>query len=302
MANYEELRSFRATKGKLPLEAGVGSEATLGGWLRNQRRRHKRGRMPAWQADLLQRIPGFVWEPAVGAWWVKLELLRAFLEREGRVPRYRAVHAGERELAAWVHKQRHFLCVVAFLPAVMGWHVLIPALGGALLLVANLVHRPWRQIFVPHTSPFVVASIVMVSVGVAAFQLLTSAPRQSSGSLEWSVLPGQEYGPLAVIAIVIVASITNATFEELLWRVGLQRLFAGRGWLIAQWLLLSVIFGLSHVNGTPGGILGMAFAGLFGFVMCIIREVSRGSVIWIIVVHFVADVILIGGVYGIFIW
>jgi len=195
-----------------------------------------------------------------------------------------------------------FLCVVAFLPAVMGWHVLIPALGGALLLVANLVHRPWRQIFVPHTSPFVVASIVMVSVGVAAFQLLTSAPRQSSGSLEWSVLPGQEYGPLAVIAIVIVASITNATFEELLWRVGLQRLFAGRGWLIAQWLLLSVIFGLSHVNGTPGGILGMAFAGLFGFVMCIIREVSRGSVIWIIVVHFAADVILIGGVYGIFIW
>lgn len=62
--------------------------------------------MPAWQADLLQRIPGFVWEPAVGAWWVKLELLRAFLEREGRVPRYRSSDAGERELAAWVHKQR----------------------------------------------------------------------------------------------------------------------------------------------------------------------------------------------------
>ncbi|WP_236966746.1 helicase associated domain-containing protein [Marisediminicola antarctica] len=107
LATYGQIRSFRATKGKLPLEAGVGSEATLGGWLRNQRRRHKRGRMPAWQADLLQRIPGFVWEPAVGAWWVKLELLRAFLEREGRVPRYRSVDAGERELAAWVHKQRH---------------------------------------------------------------------------------------------------------------------------------------------------------------------------------------------------
>ena len=113
IANYEELRSFRATTGKLPLEAGAGSgsgsgsEATLGGWLRNQRRRHKRGRMPAWQAELLQRIPGFVWEPAAGAWWVKLELLRSFLERERRVPRYRSVDAGERELAAWVHKQRH---------------------------------------------------------------------------------------------------------------------------------------------------------------------------------------------------
>jgi len=107
MANYEELRSFRATKGKLPLEAGVGSEATLGGWLRNQRRRRKRGLMPAWQAELLQRIPGFVWELAARAWWDKLELLRAFLEQERRVPRYRSVDAGERELAAWVHKQRH---------------------------------------------------------------------------------------------------------------------------------------------------------------------------------------------------
>ncbi|WP_158252475.1 type II CAAX prenyl endopeptidase Rce1 family protein [Cryobacterium sp. Y57] len=63
--------------------------------------------------------------------------------------------------------------------------------------------------------------------------------------------------------------------------------------------LSSLIFGLSHINGTPGGIIGMAFAGLFGFAMCIIREVSTGSVIWIIVAHFVADVILIGGVYGI---
>ena len=107
MTNYEHLRLFRAMKGRFPLEAGVGSEATLGGWLRNQRRRYKRGRMPAWQAELLQEIPGFVWEPAAGGWWAKLELLRAFLERERRVPRYRSVDAGERELAAWVHKQRH---------------------------------------------------------------------------------------------------------------------------------------------------------------------------------------------------
>lgn len=94
---------------------------------------------------------------------------------------------------------------------------------------------------------------------------------------------------IAVDVIVIVASVTNATFEELLWRIGLQRLFTGRGRLIAQWLVLSVIFGLSHINGTPGGMIEAVFAGLFGFAMCFIREVSRGSVIWIIVAHFVAD-------------
>ena len=65
--------------------------------------------------------------------------------------------------------------------------------------------------------------------------------------------------------------------------------------------MLSVIFGLAHINRTPGGMLGIAFAGLFGFAMCVIREVSRGSVIWIIVTHFIADALSIGGVYGIFI-
>lgn len=192
-----------------------------------------------------------------------------------------------------------FLCIVTFLPAVAGWHVLIPALGVVLLLAANVAHRPSREIFVPHSSPFVVASVVIVSVGVASFQFVSNAVRESSGSLDWRILPGQGYGFLGVLMVVIVASVTNATFEELLWRIGLQRLFVGRRRLITQWLVLSAIFGLSHINGTPGGMVGIAFAGLFGFAMCFIRELSKGSVVWILVAHVVADIFLIGGVYGI---
>ncbi|WP_175345469.1 hypothetical protein [Clavibacter tessellarius] len=43
----------------------------------------------------------------------------------------------------------------------------------------------------------------------------------------------------------------------------------------------------------------MLFAGLFGAAMCVLREMCRGSVVWIGAVHFVADVILMGGVYGV---
>ncbi|WP_445337296.1 hypothetical protein [Clavibacter sp. CFBP 8614] len=43
----------------------------------------------------------------------------------------------------------------------------------------------------------------------------------------------------------------------------------------------------------------MLFAGLFGAAMCVLRKMCRGSVVWIVAVHFVADVILMGGVCGV---
>lgn len=53
-------------------------------------------------------------------------------------------------------------------------------------------------------------------------------------------------------------------------------------------------------DGAPGGILGMLFATMLGQAMCVMRELGRGSVIWVIAVHFLADVILIGRVHEIF--
>ncbi len=125
---------------------------------------------------------------------------------------------GDRSSALFV-----LLCIVTFLPAIAGWYVLVPALGSVLLLTANLAHRRWRRIFVPHASLLVVASVVVVLAGVATLQWVTSSLRESSGSFEWRVLPGQDYGFFAVTIIVIVASIVNATFEELLWRSDLSR-------------------------------------------------------------------------------
>ena len=75
----------------------------------------------------------------------------------------------------------------------------------------------------------------------------------------------------------------------------------GRQHLLLRSVFISALFGLSHLHGTPSGVLGMTFAGLFGLTMCLVRETSRGAVLWVIAAHFVADVILIGGAYGLFV-
>jgi len=88
--------------GKVPQE-----EAVLANWVRYQRRRRSLGTMPVWQEELLNQIDGFSWDPHSDSWHYHCELLRAFLEGQRRLPRYRANDPFERELAAWVHKQRH---------------------------------------------------------------------------------------------------------------------------------------------------------------------------------------------------
>ena len=133
------------------------------------------------------------------------------------------------------------------------------------------------------------------------FQAVWASTRVSASSLQWQTLPGQDLGIVWVAGIVIGASLVNSAFEELLWREGMSRLFRGRRLLLLQWVFISALFGLSHVQGTPGGLLGTVFAGLFGFAMCLVRELALGDVVWIILAHFIADVILIGGVYGLFI-
>jgi hypothetical protein len=55
--------------------------------------------MPGWQEDLLNQLSGFSWDPHGDTWHQH--------EVERRMPRYRANDPLERELAAWVHKQRH---------------------------------------------------------------------------------------------------------------------------------------------------------------------------------------------------
>ncbi|RNE59357.1 hypothetical protein EEJ31_09975 [Cryobacterium tepidiphilum] len=109
---FANLERHVELRGAMPRESKnqtsqVSGEARLAGWVRYQRRRAVRGILPDWQRELLEQITGFLWDPSNENWSRHLATLTAFLEREGRVPRYRSSNAEERRLAAWVHKQRH---------------------------------------------------------------------------------------------------------------------------------------------------------------------------------------------------
>ena len=88
----------------------------LANWVRYQRRRKSGGLIPGWQEDLLNQLSGFSWDPHGVFWRLHCADLGTFLGGEGRMPRYRADDPFERELAAWVHKQRHLLRIGKLLP------------------------------------------------------------------------------------------------------------------------------------------------------------------------------------------
>lgn len=107
-------------------------------------------------------------------------------------------------------------------------------------------------------------------------------------------------GVVASIIVVLIVSAVNACFEELLWRVELADLFRRQNLVVTQWAFVSACFGVSHLFGTPGGMVGIGIAALFRFAMYVIRALSNGSIVWAFVAHLLTDVILFGGLYGLF--
>ncbi|WP_369699855.1 CPBP family intramembrane glutamic endopeptidase [Leucobacter sp. Ag1] len=185
-------------------------------------------------------------------------------------------------------------------PLVFGWDAAVPLLGAVVLSIfcfrnlKNLVSlRPFWTLSAALTTGIII-------LGVAAFQIGSNHLSPKGASLEWSSLPGQEHGTVFVLGLVISVSAVNSIFEELLWRTALLKLFRPRPWAWGQWLVVSACFGLSHLFGTPGGLAGVAWSMTFGLAMCVLRQISNGSISWIILAHFSADFILIGALYGIF--
>jgi membrane protease YdiL (CAAX protease family) len=148
---------------------------------------------------------------------------------------------------------------------------------------------------------FFVVSTALVTLSIVIFYLVTNSVTSPQGTLQLGGLPGAGHGFFITLGIVLIISAVNATFEELLWRIGIQNLFQSRKSLVLQWLVVSLCFGFSHINGTPSGALGIVFTALFGFVLCLVREKSQGSAVWVITIHFLADLILIGGAYDLFV-
>ncbi|WP_082297613.1 CPBP family intramembrane glutamic endopeptidase [Microbacterium sp. GCS4] len=80
----------------------------------------------------------------------------------------------------------------------------------------------------------------------------------------------------------------NSAYEEVLWRLLLPRLIGGRTFL------LSVGFGLAHLNSMPYGLSGVVLTAAFALTAHWIVRRSNGSIVPTIGAHIVADIVLLG--------
>lgn len=78
----------------------------LGGWVFEQRHRHRAGELPSDRIRALEKVPGWSWDPIEDRFQLALRLLRRFARLHGhcRVPQ-RHVESGFR-LGAWLSKLR----------------------------------------------------------------------------------------------------------------------------------------------------------------------------------------------------
>ena len=126
---FEALREFMLLDGRWPVlvsKDGAGLENRLVRWVREQRRHQLR--LDSWKVEMLESLPGFEWRPQQEAWDRHLEWFVRFVNTTGWSPRSTVSDPAERQLAAWVLRQR-YLCRQGRLPkhridaltAVPGW-------------------------------------------------------------------------------------------------------------------------------------------------------------------------------------
>lgn len=95
---------------------------------------------------------------------------------------------------------------------------------------------------------------------------------------------------------ILLLAAFNAFSEEIIYRLtivgNLESSFS-----IQQIALISgLIFGLSHMFGTPSGIVGLALSGVLGFVLTLSLKETNG-LFWAWTIHFLQDILIIGVLY-----
>lgn len=122
----------------------------------------------------------------------------------------------------------------------------------------------------------------LVSVVVAAL-FLTALPAAAFADL----MPVLRWLP-----VMLLGAVVNAVSEELLYRhalIGTARPVLGTGGAVA---LSSVIFGLAHVTGNPGGLTGVLFTACYGAVCAAAMLRTRGWC-WNVTIHVFGDLSIV---------
>jgi membrane protease YdiL (CAAX protease family) len=129
-------------------------------------------------------------------------------------------------------------------------------------------------------------SLCLVITGVTAVFMYFQLKRVD---VDWSILQGG-------IVWIILFSLTNSFGEEMIYRIGLVSPLQGFVSPTTIFLLSALVFGLAHINGTPGGIIGIALAGILGFILAKSVFESHGF-FWAWCIHFLQDVVIIASLY-----
>jgi membrane protease YdiL (CAAX protease family) len=82
----------------------------------------------------------------------------------------------------------------------------------------------------------------------------------------------------------------------MIYRVGLVSPLQGLVSPTTIFLISALIFGLAHINGMPSGIVGIALAGILGFILAKSIFETQGF-FWAWLIHFLQDVVIIASLY-----
>ncbi len=91
---------------------------------------------------------------------------------------------------------------------------------------------------------------------------------------------------------VVLFSLTNSFSEEMIYRVGINGPLYGLLSPNKIFLISAIVFGLAHYRGMPNGIIGIALAGILGYVLSKSVHETNG-IFWAWFIHFLQDVIII---------
>ncbi|GAA4219603.1 CPBP family glutamic-type intramembrane protease [Actinocatenispora rupis] len=86
----------------------------------------------------------------------------------------------------------------------------------------------------------------------------------------------------------LLGALVNAAAEEFLYRHATAAALRGVTATVPAVLLGSVVFGLGHLTGNPGGVVGVGYTVVFGLV-CAAAMVRVRGVAWNLPIHVAGD-------------
>ncbi len=95
---------------------------------------------------------------------------------------------------------------------------------------------------------------------------------------------------------IVLFSLTNSFSEEMIYRIGINGPLYGLLPPNKIFLISAIVFGLAHYGGMPNGIIGIALAGILGYVLSKSVHETNG-IFWAWFIHFLQDVIIISSLF-----